>query len=384
MNFIYIANARMPTEKAHGVQIVRALQAFIREWVSVRLVVPRRRNKIRQSVKEYYGLSVVIPFVRIPVIDLIPLFGAVSFWIERFCFSLGAFLYIAVKGQESVIYGRDEFALFFSTLFPRQRVVYEMHDFPEGHAWFWKIFFRRLTGIVVTNDWKRERLIEQFDVSRKKIHVARNAVDVAAFRAARDDGIREQCSIPNNAIVAGYAGQLRTKGEAKGVEEIFAAAKMIAAGKSNIHFLFIGGIPQDVALYKGKAAELGLTNTVHFTGQVSAADMPRYLAACDVLLMPFPDTPHYRFYMSPIKMFEYMAAEKPIIATQLPSITEVLDDTSAYLVPPGDIDALASAIEQVIAYPEEAKKRAHVAAQKSTAFTWESRAKNIIAFLSSV
>ena len=83
-------------------------------------------------------------------------------------------------------------------------------------------------------------------------------------------------------------------------------------------------------------------------------------------------------------MFEYMAAEKPIIATQLPSITEVLDDTSAYLVPPGDIDALASAIEQVIAYPEEAKKRAHVAAQKSTAFTWESRAKNIIAFLSSV
>jgi len=90
---------------------------------------------------------------------------------------------------------------------------------------------------------------------------------------------------------------------------------------------------------------------------------------------------HYRFFMSPLKMFEYMASRRPIVATDLPSIREVLSESSAVLVPPGNTEKLKEAIKYLIDNPEAGKKLADNAFQKVQEYTWDKRAEKIVDFI---
>jgi glycosyltransferase involved in cell wall biosynthesis len=98
-------------------------------------------------------------------------------------------------------------------------------------------------------------------------------------------------------------------------------------------------------LTEGRAAE----STV-FTGLIPQEEGPAYLAACDVLVSPHvPNPDGTPFFGSPTKLFEYMAMGKGIVASKLDQIGEVLEDEkTALLVPPGDTDALASAIARLV------------------------------------
>jgi len=107
-----------------------------------------------------------------------------------------------------------------------------------------------------------------------------------------------------------------------------------------------------------------------------------YQKAADVLLMPFPDTPHYRNHMSPVKMFEYMASKRPIIASDLPTIREVLNEKNAFIVPPGDITILAKTIRYVREDKESINSLAGIAYADVARFGWHSRTENILKHIS--
>lgn len=94
--------------------------------------------------------------------------------------------------------------------------------------------------------------------------------------------------------------------------------------------------------------------------------------------MPFPDTPHYRNHMSPVKMFEYMASKVPIIATDLPTIREVLDEESAIMVSPGDPAALSQAMKRTFAEPGIARLLAERAYEKVSEYSWQRRTERIL------
>ena len=119
-----------------------------------------------------------------------------------------------------------------------------------------------------------------------------------------------------------------------------------------------------------------------FHDLVPVSEVPAYLAACDIVAMPFPWSPHYAYHMSPLKMFEYMAAEKPILATQLPSVLEVLvDDKNAVLVEPDNPQALAQGIRRIMADREFSVRISAQARRDVRAYTWEERAQKIICFI---
>jgi glycosyltransferase involved in cell wall biosynthesis len=87
-------------------------------------------------------------------------------------------------------------------------------------------------------------------------------------------------------------------------------------------------------------------------------------------------------YRSPGKLFEYMAAERPIVAVDLPVLREVLgDEPAAFLVPPDQPRALADAIVQVLDDPAKARSLAAKARAQVTAFSWEQRARSILDFV---
>src|SRR5207244_2353090 len=124
---------------------------------------------------------------------------------------------------------------------------------------------------------------------------------------------------------------------------------LVLQSRPHVRWLLMGDGPLrslvDAAVEEGR-----LEDRVHRVGMVPYAEMPKYLAACDVLV-----SPHGRqadggeFFGSPTKLFEYMAVGRPIVASAVGQIAEVLDDErSALLVPPDDPEALCHAIVRLI------------------------------------
>jgi glycosyltransferase involved in cell wall biosynthesis len=125
----------------------------------------------------------------------------------------------------------------------------------------------------------------------------------------------------------------------------------------------------------------GAASETVFAGRTDQADGPAHLAACDILVSPHvPNADGTPFFGSPTKLFEYMAMGRPIVASRLDQIGEVLvDEETALLVPPGDVDALASAIARLIADSElRARLGAAARARAVEAHTWRAHTRRIL------
>src|SRR4029077_13535157 len=106
----------------------------------------------------------------------------------------------------------------------------------------------------------------------------------------------------------------------------------------------------DLARLQALAAALGIADRVTFTGLVPRRDVRGTLEQADVLVMPHTATPVSERYASPLKLFEYMEVGKPIVASDLAPVREVLRDRgNACLVRPGDPEALAAGLRRVLA-----------------------------------
>jgi glycosyltransferase involved in cell wall biosynthesis len=97
--------------------------------------------------------------------------------------------------------------------------------------------------------------------------------------------------------------------------------------------------------------------------------------------MPFPKTEHYAYYMSPLKLFEYMASKRPIVASDLPSIREILNEQNSVLVEPDNPEKLAEGIKRILADNNFAEKISNQAFQDVQQYTWQKRVEQILGFV---
>jgi glycosyltransferase involved in cell wall biosynthesis len=96
------------------------------------------------------------------------------------------------------------------------------------------------------------------------------------------------------------------------------------------------------------AKDLGITQSVQFTGLLPHADVPKYIAAADIAVVPYPSLKD-TIWLSPLKLFEYMASGKAIVASGVGQLLEVVQDgINSLLVPPGDTSEMAKALNQLI------------------------------------
>ena len=155
--------------------------------------------------------------------------------------------------------------------------------------------------------------------------------------------------------------------------------------QEKVHFLIIGDgklMPE----VKNVLENSPYLSHVTLTGKVPQSESPKYLSACNMFLSPhIPNPDGTKFFGSPTKLFEYMAAKRPIIASDLDQIGDILTHLeTAYLVEPGNITALANAINDLVNNPELqqtlAKNAYHLA---QTTYTWDAHVAKILGALSS-
>jgi len=143
----------------------------------------------------------------------------------------------------------------------------------------------------------------------------------------------------------------------------------------------VGGTPKDISDFKEFISTNRIPNVI-VTGYVSPKLIPKYLAAADVLVLPnTSEEAISRLYTSPLKLFEYMAARRPIVASDLPSVREILNEENAILVRSDNPKALADGIQKVLTNEELSKKLAENAFKEVQRYSWEKRAEKILEFI---
>jgi glycosyltransferase involved in cell wall biosynthesis len=208
-----------------------------------------------------------------------------------------------------------------------------------------RINLRAADRVVVVSEVLRGDLLSM-GVADERIVVNPNAVDPHRFRPDVAGELVRQRLRFESAVVIGFSG---TFGVWHGVPTLARVLAVVLASRPDARWLLIGDGPLR-PLVDQAIDEHGLAERVHQTGLVPHAEMPSYLAACDILV-----SPHARqadggeFFGSPTKLFEYMAAGRPIVASAVGQIADVLvHNQSALLVPPDDPTALCRAVVRMI------------------------------------
>ena len=391
----YISLMRLPTEKAHGLQIIQNCEAFAAAGYDVTLWVSRRWNTVEmRQISDpyaYYGVDRNFKIRRVPCLDLFPLFPAESAG-ARFAFYLLALSYALVMlfalpfTHADLFYSRDEFLLaLLSWLKPKQSLAYEAHLFPSsgrGMA-LQRYVCQRVGSVVAITPQLRNDLVEKRDANPERIISAHDGIRSARFEKLTDKAeARRQVGWEADAFIVGYVGSLKMIGLDKGVGALLRALANI----DEAHLALVGGQAADGQELRQQWTELGLPDErFHHVGRVPPGDVPLFLRACDVCAMPHPATDQFARHTSPLKLFEYMAAACAIVASDLPGWSDVLQNgETALLVPPDNIDAWTDAIDRLRRNSDmRAQLGANARERVMANYTWSIRAEKILSHIQS-
>lgn len=414
MKLIYITNARIPTEKAHGLQIMKMCESFGRfeirnkksetnrisssqastkfesqnSKLNVELIIPRRINPIREDAFDYYGVEKNFKITKVFGIDL---FGSgikekLAFYLQSVSFSALAVIWALLKyGRENIFYSRDYITLFFLCLFGLKPVA-EIHDYrSEKPRWFFEFIFRSARKIVANSEGTKKALLGHYPFASDKILVAPNGVDVNFFDIPETkERAREKLGMPKDKTIIGYVGRLEVAGKEKGVADIIQAFSRLPEAQKDCTLYIIGGPDELIEKYKSNLEKWGvLSERVVFAGQVEYKQIPLYLRAMDIVVIPPPEEERYAATTSPIKLFEFLAAGKAIVAPDLSAWRAYLSEQNALFFDPADQGDLSSKIKLLAEDKNLAEKMAAQAREDAKKYTWGKRAEKIMSFLSS-
>jgi glycosyltransferase involved in cell wall biosynthesis len=231
---------------------------------------------------------------------------------------------------------------------------------------------RAMLAVVTVTPALRDAWVRA-GVPAERIRVWPDAVDLERFADPPPaEAARAAIGLPRGAPLAVYCGHLY---EEKGAPVLIAAAHL--SSKVAVHV--VGGWPEDVARLRESARGCA---SVRFAGFVANSQVPLHLAAADVLVLPNSGRFPQARTTSPLKLFEYMAARRPIVASRIPAFEGLLrHGANAWLVAPDSPEALAEGIEHVLAEPSLGEQLAEQAWRDVQQYTWKRRAAEILASL---
>jgi glycosyltransferase involved in cell wall biosynthesis len=213
--------------------------------------------------------------------------------------------------------------------------------------------------------------LECFAEAQGKINVVPNAVNPEHYPL----DIRPSSLAPPGTFTVGFVGSMKPW---HGVDKLLEAFSRFYERFPESRLLLVGEGPEREQLV-ADAESRGLARAVQFTGAVKPCEVPALLASMDVAVAPYPKLAN--FYFSPLKVYEYMAAGRPIVASRVGQLEKLLEsEITGLLVAPGDVAALTGALTQIRSEPAMAQRLGKAARTKVMAnHTWDAAFARILA-----
>lgn len=376
LNIIYISQGNIPSKWAHTFQAMKMAEALAGCAGTLTLltggpILPPPVPAV--DLAEWYGLRRLFPIVRLPVHWRLP---APLFEGYRYpLFDLAAALYTRLRSPD-LVYTRSPYAGYLSAKLGLRTIV-ETHihtDHPEFHRVAAACRTRSCLGLVTVTSFLRDSYVDA-GIPDRKIVVCEDGVDLRPFDdLPSQEVLRRELGLPLERTVATYCGHLY---DHKGVEHVIGASMLVP----EVLFCLVGGWPDDIRRCQAMAE--GLEN-VRFSGFVPNSLVPKYLAASDILLLPNSMRYAQAYSTSPLKLFEYMASGRPVVAARIPALEGLLrHEKNAYLVEPDSSESMAEAVRRLQGDKGLALRIAEQARCDVECFTWERRFQRILDYFGS-
>jgi glycosyltransferase involved in cell wall biosynthesis len=396
---VYVGGFDFPTPQARGIQTLHTAHALARAGWSIRLLAQRPERSAGTTAESLAGYGLVphprLRIVSLPVarVDGRALLGRLAIHrrlaITNWSYALACLAdVLRLRQRPAAILTRDPRLawVFLRTRSLHKRpVVYEVHEiFSTNPRENRSLDPAEMRGIAPRTQALEAEVFTQADLLLPLTQACADIVEhsyglpVERVAVVPDATTPPEGPLPPRDPAARhivYAGQLYRW---KGVDTLLDAMPELPDVRLTV---FGGRGPDDPDLHTARArsADLNVADRVTFAGFVPHAEVRARIAGAGAAVLPLPDNLMSRFFTSPLKLFDYMAAGAPIVASDLDSIQEVLTDgDNALLVPPEDPPALATAVRRLLANPGLADRLRRTAFVQVQAFTWDARARRIL------
>ena len=235
--------------------------------------------------------------------------------------------------------------------------------------------WRRADLLIAVSEALRAHF-EKAGVSPEKVRILPNAVDTSLFRAESDDGsLRSRLNLDGRFVV-GFVGSFKAW---HGVDFLVQTFARLHREDGAYHLLLVGDGPMRAALEE-ETQRLGLQEAVTLVGNVPHEEVHRYLALMDVAVAPYPALED--FYFSPLKLYEYMASSRAVVASRIGQVADVVaGGRTGLLYEPGDQEALIGCIQRLRAESNLRRELGQKARMSCAENTWRQNAQRVVGWV---
>jgi len=243
---------------------------------------------------------------------------------------------------------------------------------------------KKLDGITVLTKSMKKHMCFEFDIPLENVGVWTSGVALDLFNPENYDGkeMRRKFGLEDKFIIF-YHGALGTA-RLEGIAETIKSLEILKSQSDNL-VLFLLGEGDALPTLRELVRESHLENAVVIKGMVDYSDVPKYIAMCDVGIVPLPNSPNWR-YQCPLKLLEYLAMGKFVIATDIPANREVMGESKCGIyVSSVSPQAIAAAITHAYDNRKTLKKyrliRRNIVEEK---YSWMKVAEDLETYLSKI
>jgi glycosyltransferase involved in cell wall biosynthesis len=376
MRVACIAASKVPSRTANSIQVMKVCSALTGLGNDVRLWLPESRETVPwESLSELYALRHPFQISRVKSFKNL----------RRYDFATKSVLAGRRWGADLYYIWPLQAAAFASRL--GLPTVLEVHDRPGGRfgPWLFKQFLsgsgkKRVLPITkALRDWLSDRFDRRLEEPFALISPM--GVDLDAYQGLPSPESARDLLGLTQGLTVGYTGHLYT---GRGMDLLV----NLAEKNPEVHFLWVGGEEAAIREWRAQIHSRRLDN-IHIQGFVNQDQIPQFQAACEILLMPYEskiaassggDT---AAFASPMKLFEYLAAGRAILSSDLPVFTEVLNAQNAVLLPSGDTEAWNRELNRLISDKESITKLSANAKSDAENYSWLHRTKRVLTNLPS-
>ncbi len=299
------------------------------------------------------------------------------FWIPWFLLKQSN--YKPIKSSERIIFFSNDQNLLVILIFWRWLLNLSSHVVADWHLLSntWKdLCIAKNVDLSITTSEKLKRSISRLIPFSRALTIY-GGVNLGAYLQNNSESIqiiRRRLGVPVDKFLVSYIGLFKTLGQEKGIKMMIDSLKY---QDQDVVMVFVGGKPDEIVSYGKYAQEIGIKDCCIFLPIQSFEKVVEYQKVMDILVIPYPDQPHFRNYGFPMKVYEYMASKVPIVYTKLELLEEIISDC-AFGIKPDNPQEFANMVKYIKSDPELARKKAFLAFEKVKNLDWLSKAKAII------